>query len=188
VQVDPLALNRYGVILDQIRQALANASANTGGGLVRRGEEALVVCGIGIFERRDDIGRTVVSANNGRTVLPVPSRPRRPSRRPWSRWAARFCSPKRSSSSPSSPSTPSSVESKIFAPVAFTLSFAMLGALLLTMTLMPVRCLPGPSARGRCASCRTRGCRGCRPPTAASCSALVRIGVSCSAHRQVCWR
>jgi len=69
VQVDPLALNRYGVILDQIRQALANASANTGGGLVRRGEEALVVRGIGIFERRDDIGRIVVSANNGRTLL-----------------------------------------------------------------------------------------------------------------------
>lgn len=69
MQVDPLALNRYGVILDQIRQALANASANTGGGLVRRGEEALVVRGIGIFERRDDIGRIVVSANNGRTLL-----------------------------------------------------------------------------------------------------------------------
>jgi cobalt-zinc-cadmium resistance protein CzcA len=30
------------------------------------------------------------------------------------------------------------VEGKIFAPVAFTLSFAMLGALLLTMTLLPV--------------------------------------------------
>jgi cobalt-zinc-cadmium resistance protein CzcA len=69
VQVDPLLLNRYGVTLDQVRQALSNASANAGGGLVRRGDEALVVRGIGIFEHLEDIGRTVVSASNGRTVL-----------------------------------------------------------------------------------------------------------------------
>lgn len=69
VQVDPLALNRYGVTLDQVRQALANASANTGGGLVKRGDEALVVRGIGIFGDTNDIARTVVAANNGRTVL-----------------------------------------------------------------------------------------------------------------------
>lgn len=69
VRVDPLALNRYGVTLDQVRQALANASANTGGGLVQRGDEALVVRGIGIFDGIDDIGRAVVSASNGRTVL-----------------------------------------------------------------------------------------------------------------------
>jgi cobalt-zinc-cadmium resistance protein CzcA len=69
VLVDPLALNRYGVTLDQVRQALGNASANAGGGLVRRGDEALVVRGIGIFERIEDIGRAVVSASNGRTVL-----------------------------------------------------------------------------------------------------------------------
>ncbi|WP_036169349.1 efflux RND transporter permease subunit [Massilia sp. 9096] len=69
VQVDPLLLNRYGVTLDQVRQALSNASANAGGGLVRRGDEALVVRGIGIFEQIEDIGRTVVSASNGRTVL-----------------------------------------------------------------------------------------------------------------------
>jgi cobalt-zinc-cadmium resistance protein CzcA len=69
VLVDPLALNRYGVTLDQVRQALNNASANAGGGLVRRGDESLVVRGIGIFERIEDIGRAVVSASNGRTVL-----------------------------------------------------------------------------------------------------------------------
>ncbi|MCS0584352.1 CusA/CzcA family heavy metal efflux RND transporter [Massilia pinisoli] len=69
VRVDPLLLNRYGVTLDQVRQALTNASANTGGGLVKRGDEALVVRGIGIFDRIDDIGRTVVTASNGRTVL-----------------------------------------------------------------------------------------------------------------------
>ncbi|MEB0136360.1 CusA/CzcA family heavy metal efflux RND transporter [Actimicrobium sp. CCC2.4] len=69
VQIDPAALKRYNVTLDQVSQALTNNSANVGGGLVRRGDEALVVRGIGIFNRLDDIGRVMVSAKNGNTVL-----------------------------------------------------------------------------------------------------------------------
>ncbi|WP_344762999.1 CusA/CzcA family heavy metal efflux RND transporter [Actimicrobium antarcticum] len=69
VQVDPNALKRYGVTIDQVSQALTNNSANVGGGLVRRGDEALVVRGIGIFNRIDEIGRVIVSAKAGKTVL-----------------------------------------------------------------------------------------------------------------------
>ncbi|MEG0881955.1 MAG: CusA/CzcA family heavy metal efflux RND transporter, partial [Janthinobacterium sp.] len=69
VQVDPAALQRYGVTIDQLSAALNNNSANVGGGLVRRGDEALVVRGIGIFGSIDDIGRVIVSAKGGRTVL-----------------------------------------------------------------------------------------------------------------------
>ncbi|WP_317202532.1 CusA/CzcA family heavy metal efflux RND transporter [Janthinobacterium sp.] len=69
VRVDPLALKRYGVTLDQVSAALANNSANVGGGLVRRGDEALVVRGIGIFTHIGEIGRVIVSAKNGSTVL-----------------------------------------------------------------------------------------------------------------------
>ncbi|MFM2087559.1 MAG: heavy metal efflux pump, CzcA family protein, partial [Pseudomonadota bacterium] len=69
VQVDPAALQRYGVTIDQVSTALTNNSANVGGGLVRRGDEALVVRGIGIFNSIDDIGRVIVSAKGGRTVL-----------------------------------------------------------------------------------------------------------------------
>lgn len=69
VQVDPAALKRYGVTIDQVSQALSNNSANVGGGLVRRGDEALVVRGIGIFNSLDDIGRVIVSATAGKTVL-----------------------------------------------------------------------------------------------------------------------
>jgi cobalt-zinc-cadmium resistance protein CzcA len=69
VRVNLLALNRYGITLEQVRQALTNASANVGGGLMPRGDEALVVRGIGIFEHIEDIGRTVVSATAGRTVV-----------------------------------------------------------------------------------------------------------------------
>src|SRR5476651_2079865 len=69
VQVDPAALKRYGVTIDQVNTALTNNSANVGGGLVRRGDEALLVRGIGIFNSLDDIGRVIVSASNGKTVL-----------------------------------------------------------------------------------------------------------------------
>jgi len=69
VQVDPNALKRYGVTIDQVSQALSNNSANVGGGIVKRGDEALVVRSIGIFNSLDDIGRVIVSAKNGKTVL-----------------------------------------------------------------------------------------------------------------------
>ncbi|MBA5690730.1 efflux RND transporter permease subunit, partial [Rugamonas apoptosis] len=69
VQVDPAALKRYGVTIDQVSQALTANSANVGGGQVRRGDEALLVRGIGIFDSMDDIGRVIVSASAGKTVL-----------------------------------------------------------------------------------------------------------------------
>ncbi len=69
VQVDPIALKRYGVTLDQVSLALTSNSANVGGGLIKRGDEALVVRGIGIFTRIEDIGHVIVSAKAGKTVL-----------------------------------------------------------------------------------------------------------------------
>ena len=69
VQVDPYSLKRYGVTIADVRQALANNSTNIGGGFVRRGDEALVIRGIGIFQRLEDISQVVVSARNGKTIL-----------------------------------------------------------------------------------------------------------------------
>ncbi len=69
VKVDPYALKRYGLAIDQVTQALANNSANVGGGFVRRGDEALVIRGMGIFSSLSDIGRVVVKAKDGKTVL-----------------------------------------------------------------------------------------------------------------------
>ncbi|WP_426115783.1 efflux RND transporter permease subunit [Massilia sp. PWRC2] len=68
VQIDPAALKRYGVTIDQVSLALSNNSANVGGGQLQRGDEALLVRGIGIFASIDDIGRVIVSANAGKTV------------------------------------------------------------------------------------------------------------------------
>ncbi|MCU6435482.1 CusA/CzcA family heavy metal efflux RND transporter [Undibacterium sp. Jales W-56] len=69
VQVDPNALKRYGITLDQVNAALTNNSSNVGGGTIRRGDEALVVRGVGLFNRTEDIGQVVVTAKNGKTVL-----------------------------------------------------------------------------------------------------------------------
>ena len=69
VRIDPQALKRYGITMDQVSQALTNNSANVGGGYVRSGDEGLIVRGIGLFSSVDDIGRVIVSAKAGKTVL-----------------------------------------------------------------------------------------------------------------------
>lgn len=69
VRLDPQALKRYGITMDQVSQALTNNSANVGGGYVKRGDEGLIVRGIGLFSSVDDIGRVIVSAKAGKTVL-----------------------------------------------------------------------------------------------------------------------
>lgn len=69
VHVIPFLLRKFNVSIDQIAQALAANSGNIGGGLLRRGDEALVVRSIGLFNSLDDIKNVVVTAKDGKTVL-----------------------------------------------------------------------------------------------------------------------
>jgi heavy metal efflux system protein len=69
VRVDPYALKRYGVTLDQVSQAVAANSGNFGGGLLRRGSESLVIRGIGLYGSVEDIARSIVVSRGGKTVL-----------------------------------------------------------------------------------------------------------------------
>ncbi len=69
VRVDPYLLRKYGVTLDQVTQALGNGNANTGGGVVRRGDEALVLRTIGLFKDLGDISRVAVSSKDGKAIL-----------------------------------------------------------------------------------------------------------------------
>ena len=69
VLVDPARLKRYGVTLDQVALALTNNSANVGGGVLRRGDEALVVRSIGLVDSLAGLGQVIVQAKNGATVL-----------------------------------------------------------------------------------------------------------------------
>jgi cobalt-zinc-cadmium resistance protein CzcA len=69
VHIDPYLLRKYSVTIDQVAQALSSNSSNGGGGVLKRGDEALVVRSIGLFQKLEDIGRVVVTAKNGKTVL-----------------------------------------------------------------------------------------------------------------------
>lgn len=69
VRVNPSLLRKFGVTIDQVSQALGTNSSNAGAGVIRRGDEALVVRSIGLFQNIRDIENVVVSAANGKTVL-----------------------------------------------------------------------------------------------------------------------
>ena len=69
VRINPYLLRKFNVTIDQVAQAVTANSSNTGGGVLRRGDEALVVRSIGLFKSIGDIARVVVTAKDGKTVL-----------------------------------------------------------------------------------------------------------------------
>ena len=69
VRVDPNLLRKFNVTMNQVAQALGANSSNGGGGILKRGDEALVVRSIGIFQNVKDIACVVVTAQGGKTVL-----------------------------------------------------------------------------------------------------------------------
>lgn len=69
VRVDPHLLRKYGVTLDQVTQALGSSNANAGGGVVHRGDEALVLRAIGLFRSAEDIAHVAVASKDGKAIL-----------------------------------------------------------------------------------------------------------------------
>ncbi len=69
VRINPYALKKYNLTIAQVSQALSSNSANTGGGLLKRGDEALVIRGVGLFHSLDDIARSVVASRDGKPIL-----------------------------------------------------------------------------------------------------------------------
>ncbi len=68
VRVRPDLLKRYQVTLAAIQTAIGNANSNVGGGVIHRGDEAVVVRGMGLYSSIDDVANTLVKAQNGSTV------------------------------------------------------------------------------------------------------------------------
>jgi cobalt-zinc-cadmium resistance protein CzcA len=68
-RINPYALRKFNVTIDQVAQALTVNSANSGGGVMQRGDEALVIRGIGLFQSLDDIGRVAITTRGGRPIL-----------------------------------------------------------------------------------------------------------------------
>lgn len=65
VQVDASKLRDYKLTLPEIYQAINTNNANTGGGYIEHGYEALVVRGTGLLESAEEIGNIVVTSRNG---------------------------------------------------------------------------------------------------------------------------
>ena len=68
VRVQPQALVKFGVSFQQLQDALSSNSANGGGGILKRGDEALVVRSLGLYGSLDDIRHTVVVARHGQPI------------------------------------------------------------------------------------------------------------------------
>lgn len=69
VRINPYMLRKFNVTIDQVSQALTANSANSGGGILQRGDEALVIRGIGLFQRIEDIGRVAIVTRGGRPIM-----------------------------------------------------------------------------------------------------------------------
>lgn len=69
IQLNPYLLTKFGISIDQVNKALSNNSSNVGGGLIRRGDESLVVRGVGLYQSLDDIAQTVITSRSGKPIL-----------------------------------------------------------------------------------------------------------------------
>ncbi len=61
----PEKLQAYGLSLKQVIDAISNANANAGGGLMKAGEQQFVVRGVGLLQNIEDIRNVTVSVANG---------------------------------------------------------------------------------------------------------------------------
>jgi cobalt-zinc-cadmium resistance protein CzcA len=68
VQVNPDKLVSYGLGILQVEQALAANNVNAGGSFIEKGQQAYNVRVVGLMNTTDDIGATVLKAQNGTPV------------------------------------------------------------------------------------------------------------------------
>ncbi len=68
IEVDPLALRKYQITLNQLSQAVNNGNSSAGGGLVRHGDASLVVRSAGLFGSLEDIRKVVIAARQGQSI------------------------------------------------------------------------------------------------------------------------
>lgn len=69
VRVDPNQLKNYKLSLSDVFRAIADNNANTGGGYIEHGYEALVVRGTGLLKSAEEIAGIVVASHDGTPIL-----------------------------------------------------------------------------------------------------------------------
>ena len=65
VELDPTKLEQFNLDLGQVVEAIENNNSNVGGSILNRGDLGYVVRGIGQVTDLDDLGKIVVSSENG---------------------------------------------------------------------------------------------------------------------------
>ena len=68
VEVDPQKAQALGVTLEDVADALTKSNRNVGGGLMQRGEQSLIVRGIGLLGKSDDINAVVVTMRGSQAI------------------------------------------------------------------------------------------------------------------------
>ena len=69
VEIDPLALRRYGLTVHDVLQRVAGNNANFGGGYIEHAEEQYTVRGLGRYSGPSDLQNVVVMAQGGVPVM-----------------------------------------------------------------------------------------------------------------------
>ncbi|MCL6546726.1 MAG: CusA/CzcA family heavy metal efflux RND transporter [Bryobacteraceae bacterium] len=69
IHVDPMALYKYGLTIQDIAEAVGENNRNAGGALLPSGQQALVVRGIGLLRSPQEIESVVVTAKDGTPVF-----------------------------------------------------------------------------------------------------------------------
>ncbi|XAH25874.1 CusA/CzcA family heavy metal efflux RND transporter [Xylophilus sp. GW821-FHT01B05] len=68
VEVSPMRVQGLGLTLGDVVEAISKSNKNVGGGLLRRGEQSLIVRGIGLLKTPADIESVVLKADGGTPV------------------------------------------------------------------------------------------------------------------------
>ena len=69
IELDPVALRRYGITVHDVAQRVANNNTNFGGGYIEHAEEQYTVRGLGRYSSPADLQNVVVLAREGVPVL-----------------------------------------------------------------------------------------------------------------------
>ncbi len=65
VRVDPNKLIEYGLNIGQVEQAITANNLNAGGSFIEKGQQAINIRTVGLMTNTDDIGMTLLKAQNG---------------------------------------------------------------------------------------------------------------------------
>ncbi len=69
IEIDPLALDKFGLSIGQIAQAVSSNNQNAGGALLDNSQQAMVVRGVGLVRTTSDIENIVVAESKGVPVF-----------------------------------------------------------------------------------------------------------------------